>query len=339
MFPYRSTLWLTPLLSLGVVLIAGQAGQPSKAVAEAKDDAEVLFANGSTVRMALVQDAIEVLTRYGKLSVPLAEVQRIEFGVHLPPDVARKVDDAIGKLASVQYGEREDGTKELTALGASAYPALLRALKSGDQEVVRRAEKVLTAIRAAVPEKDLRGSEEDIIYTPGFTIVGRILTPALSGKSEYFGDVKLQLTQMRHLRSLKGPGDVQVVVDAGQHGSAHGQWMDTGLAIESTSTLLIVASGTIDIYPQSPGQYLSTPKGYGNIALAAGAKVIPTPANMRNYAGALFGRVGDGGEAFYIGDRYEGAPGREGKLYLHIVPSPWNNASSGSYQVKIASRN
>ena len=78
---------------------------------------------------------------------------------------------------------------------------------------------------------------------------------------------------------------------------------------------------------------------YGNNLLVPGTKVAPTQANLRNYSGALFGRVGDASEAFYIGDRYEGAQGREGKLYLHIVPSPWNNASTGAYQVKIATRN
>ena len=103
--------------------------------------------------------------------------------------------------------------------------------------------------------------------------------------------------------------------------------------------LFIAATGTIDIYPQSPGQYLSSPKGYGNNLLSAGTKVVATPANLRNYSGALFGRVGDAPDAFYIGERYEGIPGREGKLYLHIVPSPWNNASTGTFQVKIAARN
>ena len=50
--------------------------------------------------------------------------------------MANKVESAVVKLASAQYAEREDGARELTALGASAYPALLRALKCGDQEVV-----------------------------------------------------------------------------------------------------------------------------------------------------------------------------------------------------------
>jgi hypothetical protein len=338
MFAFRQTLWLVPLFCVGLALAQDEASKDARG-AQTKDEAEVQFANGSTVRMAIVQDKIEVLTRYGKLAVPLADVQRIEFGVHLPADVAIKVDSAVLKLASVQYNERDEGARELTALGANAYPALLKALKSKDQEVSRRAEKILADIRAEVPEKELRSREEDIITTPGFTIVGRILTPALKGKSEYFGAVQLQLCQLRHLRPLRSPGEVQVAVDSGQYGSAHGQWLDTGLYVEGSMNLVVSSSGTIDIYPQSPGQYLSSPKGYGNIVLAAGTKVVPTAANMRNYSGALFGRIGDTSEAFYIGERFEGLAGREGKLYLHIVPSPWNNASTGSYQVKITARN
>jgi hypothetical protein len=338
MFAVRPIICLIPCFCIGVALGQDEAGTEANA-SKKKGEAEIQFANGSMVRMAIVQDKVEVQTRYGKLAVPLCEIQRIEFGVHLPADVAKKVDEAIQKLGSVQYGEREDGCRELTELGAHAYPALLKALKSNDQEVVRRAEKVLAVVRAEVPEKDLRSREEDLISTPGFTIVGRILTPALKGKSEYFGDVQLKLSQLRHMRSLRTPGEVQVTVDASQHGSAHGQWMDTGLFVEASTNLLIVATGTIDIYPQSPGQYLSTPKGYGNNVLAPGAKVVPTPVNMRNFSGALFGRVGEASDAFYIGERFEGLPGREGKLYLHIVPSPWNNASTGTYTVKIMPRN
>ena len=35
-----------------------------------------------------------------------------------------------------------------------------------------------------------------------------------------------------------------------------------------------------------------------------------------------------------IGERYEANATEEGKLYLQIIPSPWNNASSGSYRIR-----
>jgi hypothetical protein len=49
----------------------------------------------------------------------------------------------------------------------------------------------------------------------------------------------------------------------------------------------------------------------------------------------LLGRVGDSGRIFNIGEGFEGQPVEKGRLYLHIVPSPWNNASSGAYRVRI----
>ena len=52
-------------------------------------------------------------------------------------------------------------------------------------------------------------------------------------------------------------------------------------------------------------------------------------------AGSLIGKIGENGKAFYIGDRFEGPATEEGKLYLQIVPSPWNNASTGTYRVRI----
>lgn len=39
---------------------------------------------------------------------------------------------------------------------------------------------------------------------------------------------------------------------------------------------------------------------------------------------------------FVVGERYQTAHAPEGRLYLRIAPAPWNEPSSGSYQVKIA---
>ena len=68
-----------------------------------------------------------------------------------------------------------------------------------------------------------------------------------------------------------------------------------------------------------------------------GGRVVFGPGvNMQMYAGALVGKIGDNGEPFLIGENYDNAPEREGRLYLQIGPSPWGCPSSGSYQVKIS---
>jgi hypothetical protein len=307
---------------------------------EASGEVQVQFANGSSVRLTVLHDKLDVMTRYGSLAIPVKDVQKIDFGVRLPAHLERKVEAALHKLASAQYSERDTGERELLSVGAPAYPALLRASKHFDKEVARRAARLVTALREKLPEKELRDREEDIITTPGFTIVGRISPAALKVSSEYFGSVQLQLAQMRQLRSLRTSSETEIAIDAARYGSTHGVWMDTAYQSDGAATLAIKVSGLVDLYPQTPGQYMSGPTGInaGNgMQIVRGAVVQMNQRNLQNMAGALLGRVGEGGAPFLVGDHYEGNPG-EGRLYLHIVPSPWNNASTGSYLVKISTK-
>jgi hypothetical protein len=73
----------------------------------------------------------------------------------------------------------------------------------------------------------------------------------------------------------------------------------------------------------------------------AGARPLQVPGGAAASAGPgqLVARVGESGNVFVVGERYTGRPQREGRLYLHIGPSPWNNASTGSYRVKITTGN
>jgi hypothetical protein len=50
----------------------------------------------------------------------------------------------------------------------------------------------------------------------------------------------------------------------------------------------------------------------------------------------LIGKIGANGDPFFIGDHLEDTLKSEGALYLHIGPSPWNQQSTGSYDVKIS---
>jgi len=125
-----------------------------------------------------------------------------------------------------------------------------------------------------------------------------------------------------HLRQQGGKQEI--VVDAGKYGSALDQWMDTGITVDAAQRLAITSEGQVDLWPQGPGQYLAVPKGYNTAG--KGGQFL---------AGALVGRIGENGKTFLIGERYDGTISDEGKLYLQIVPSPWNNASTGSYRVRV----
>ena len=339
------------LLAIVLVFIANPGrGQEKtkKAPAPADSEATVLFTNGSLVRMAVLQENFEVVTEFGKLTVPATQVRRIDFGIHYPEGVEEKIAAALKKLNSPQFQERDAALNELVALGPYAYPALCASVKGAGPELTQRIAHGVKLIRAKVPEKMLKVRHEDILVTPKFTIVGRIVTPKIKAKAEHFGDLQLAVSGLRSISWNHIGGDTEFVVDAAKYGGQGSQqWLDTGFTADGVSKLTIVASGQIDQWPQQPGQYMCGPRGLNNgmnlnMGGPGGGGVMRVNGKFvqvnGNYApGALLGRFGEAGAVFVVGDRYEGTPEQEGKLYLQIVPSPWNCDSTGSFRVKVSS--
>ena len=71
--------------------------------------------NANDATSALVKEwadkeKVELTTAYGKLSIPVADVRRIDFGTRIPEDVAKKIDAAIANLSSDNFQTREDAT-------------------------------------------------------------------------------------------------------------------------------------------------------------------------------------------------------------------------------------
>src|SRR5438876_44698 len=94
------------LRSTGAVVmlcLAASAGPSQGPPKESPRMAEVRFADGSVVRMNIMQESIEVTTKYGKLSIPTDDVRRIEMGLHIPPGIEQQIDSAIRNLSSEAF--------------------------------------------------------------------------------------------------------------------------------------------------------------------------------------------------------------------------------------------
>ena len=326
----------TGVLFVFILAIPG-FGQEAKKPTRPANEMEVSFANGSVVKMVLKTPSVEIETAYGKLTVPINEIRQIEFGVHLSPETEAKVESAIANLNSEVFRVRELAGLELIKIGPDAFLAVHLAANRGELEGSRRAKQILQTLQQSLPAKDQRLQVDDQIITPKFTILGRIATRSVKAQADYFGEVELTITQLRTMRSTEAPGDLTVQVDAAKYASVGGtEWLATDFRLDGRSKLTITASGQVDLWPQGPGNYMSSPQGYN---VGGGQLIIGGGINRRRInPGALMGRIGDSGAPFLVGENYEGAPSGEGKLFLQIGPSPWQNESSGSYQVKIAIR-
>lgn len=298
------------------------------------------FANSSVVRMVIVTPTIDVQTPYGKLTIPVNDIKQIEFGVHYAEGLERKIEEALLKLGSESFRERENATAELIRIGADAYPAVhnLAAATAVDLEKGRRIKTILQTLKANLPAKEQRLQHNDVIVLPTFTLVGRIITPAVVARAEYFGEVQLPITQLRTLRSTESPSEVVVSVDAARYASAN-EWLQTEFQSDGRTKVSISASGTIDLWPQQGGGYSCGPSGYNQ---GGGQAFIGVGANrVRVLPGQLIGKFGENGSPFVIGDSYENVPRGEGKLYLSMGPSPWQNNGaqpSGAFEVRVRAK-
>jgi hypothetical protein len=306
------------------VLALAPKSASSQSPASTKTPAEFRFADGSVVRMLLLTDTIEVRTKYGSLNIPVSDIRRIEFGMHMPDSVRQRIDQSIRLLGSDAFKQREDAGKELVQVGHWAYAPLQKAAQSSDRELSLRAGAILKKLGETVSADALKMKEDDTIHTLDFAVVGLVTNPAIKASSPLFGDQQFKIGDIRSLHVHGGRGDAEFSLDSARIGSTNEPWLDTGLTVDRHLRLIVSADGECDLWPQTPGQYVARPRGYN------------TPGKGGNYlAGALIGKIGENGRTFMIGDRYEGTPSEEGKLYLSIVASPWNNASSGTYRVRI----
>jgi hypothetical protein len=340
---------------------AGPASKKPKADAATKEpekaflptQVEIHFLNDSNVRLTVQSAELEIETPYGKLAVPIRDIRAIDFGLHMPEGFPARIDRAVKDLDSADFRTRESAGKTLVDLGPYSYAAVNEVSRDKNPETSRRGKEILKKLQANHPKKDLKLDRDDKVVTPTFTIVGRILTPSIKVDAEYFGAAVLSLTKMRTLRNLAAAfREVTLTVDAARYGVA-GQWLETDFQTRGSSSFVITARGTVDLMPlQAPGQNVVGPNGlqgarvgFGGGAAAGGGVAFVGKKGRgamfagvilpQSHGGMLFGKIGETGDIFPIGDHYEGSPENSGKLYLHIGPSPWGQ-SAGSYQVVIS---
>lgn len=314
-------------LMCGMFLVSrGDDPKPVKKAPEPPDSAEVRFADGSVVRMQLAQSSVEIATRYGKLNVPVEEIRRIEFGFRYPDGVKARIDAAVGKLSLSDAKEREAAVQELLTFRELAYPALKRLAASTNAELATRANEVIRKLEDRVGADKVRVQDLDTIHATEFVVTGRIESPTFKGRTTYFGEVTVQVAELRTIRFIGGGGgEVELAVEAAKYAAlSRDVWLDTEVDVLEGNTLEIVASGIVDLYP-SGGNYKVGPDAMPR----QGQSPDGTPSGM------LLGRIGEKGKTFQIGAKYTQSVNDTGRLYLRIECSPWNNASTGAYAVKI----
>lgn len=269
--------------------------------------------DGSLIYLSLHQPDLEVLTRYGKLTIPLKDIRSIELGSHfLDP---AKMGQSFKDLSSQSHAARDAAQRWLQAQPPTVYPLLLEVAKSEDVEARRRGELLVRHFQASYPKDRLKASRDDIVMTDDLRINGVIQCKSLKANSVHLGDLDLKLADLREVRFQAVGLELTV--------NATGEWHDAGMVTRGCR-LSLTADGSVECWPTAPGQYLCGPKGLTGTAGKGGAFI----------AGALLGKIGDG-NGFIVGEAWGGEIQAGGRLWLKVMEAPWGQASAGSFNVKI----
>src|SRR5437899_8965901 len=205
-FPWRSSRQEVAMLRLSFVgcalllACAVRGGEPrSEAI---PIEVTAVFHDGTVIKRVSLPGSVELTTRYGKLTVPIKDIRRVEFGFRLSAETARPVEESVQALGSKDFRQREAATKTLTELGARAWPAVQKAAQSKDMEVSRRAQAIVQQIQQTVSADQLQIKPDDTITTADCVLVGRVSNDVLKARTKTLGDMSFKLTDLRSLHSL-----------------------------------------------------------------------------------------------------------------------------------------
>ena len=174
---------------------------------------EVKLIDDSVIKLTLLEGQLEFLTPHGKLTIPVAEIRKVDLGMRIPDDVAAQIQAAIADLGSPQFKRREEAMALLLKHREKSYGSLKLAAKSSDAEVSKRAEELMEKLESLIPESKLTLPDYDVIHTELSKIAGKIMTPTLRARSFTFGDLRLKLADTLAM-SVSGFGDKDELVNA-----------------------------------------------------------------------------------------------------------------------------
>ena len=280
----------------------------------------------SKISGILKQQSIQVTTKYGKLDIPVTDITKITVGNHPPSEIKLKIEDSLLKLSSLIHKDREVSTDYLLQQYRYSYYNILN-FRSKDKETKIRLDFILNKIRDEKNQKLIPYNEDDTIEVGEFYFSGRLGQEEISVENDELGAFKIGLNNIRKIQFLVS-GSVLKVEASKTY--ADDQWVICSKNVKGQ--FRVTAKGYVELWPNAPGDYITTPNG-------AFIKVNNTGQNVAGkggyIAGQLIGKLGENGQVFIIGDHYLGESSTREKLYLRIVPSTWSALPSGYYEVTI----
>jgi hypothetical protein len=203
------------LVCLGLVPAQppNRPGEPPRTSA-APSNAEVQFADGSTLKLKVLDETIDLVTPYGPLKIPVRVIRKIDFGMRLTDAEVKEIEAAVADLTGTNPAKRETAKARLGGFGEKAVPALRRAARGANEDALAHIETVLDKLAANRAGADVR--DHDMVFTEDSQIAGRLPATSVRVMTAQFGEQRLKFEGVKLIYGpvAEAATDVAGVTDA-----------------------------------------------------------------------------------------------------------------------------
>ena len=150
-------------------------------------------------------EKITLETNFGTLDIPLYEINTIEFHYRDNPSYIKRLEEAVRKLKSNNYYERQEGKRELEKIYYFCYRHLISIKNNCDSpEVVKSIQEVL--LSSKLPDiDDVNGkSEYDVVTSQDWKIRGKIKNENITFSNRIFDKLDLHVSFIEKIEVMKG---------------------------------------------------------------------------------------------------------------------------------------
>lgn len=308
--------------------------------------------DGNVITGTSQMNDIELITAYGKLTIPVSNVSTVKVG--LGKDKAT-YDKAISYLKILNNSNSDDTRKgaynDVLKLGIKAISAVADFLsdpKNYNENSTYNGEytpeNLMSELKSAHNVDDNTEVDDIITIDNQYTMGGAFSFQKMDIKTEY-GNLSVPKEKIKSVDisviNASGSGDFSFKLNASKHISSNqnGGWLKTGIVLKSGQKFTISASGEVTLASLSNQKY----KPDGSYT---GSNGTSYPAASDDYEGSssktypAYGnvvyKIGDTStETLKVGAKFSGIAKSAGMLYISIYETVYNASNTGFYSVKI----
>ena len=308
-------------------------------VSYAQKPAEVTMKlrDGSIVTGTTSLTDINLMTDYGKLTIPVKSVSSILVGIPKDKAIADKAISYLKQLNNSSDDIKKGAYDELVKLGIKAIPVISDFTNDVKNQTEYTGDytpdNALSEIKSANFIDDATTNQDILSIDNQYTMGGVYEFTKMDVKTEYgslsIPKEKIKTIDITYINS-DGTNEYSFKLLASKNisGNSNGGWLKTGIMLKAGQKFSVTATGEVSLASLSNQKY--HPGGSSDaLSTDYSGDTYPTYGN-------LVYKIGDQSTTpVRAGAKFSGNAASTGMLYLSIYETVFNAANTGSYSVKV----